>query len=48
MDTVFIEATNTKAGGINWGKFMVGRWTNEEWSRSSAVNDEYLRSSGGR
>ena len=46
MDTVFIEATNTRAGGINWGKFMVGRWTQEEWSRSSVVNDEYLRSTG--
>lgn len=38
METVFIEATNTESGGINHGKFMVGRFTPEEWSRASLVN----------
>lgn len=32
MDTVFIEATN---GPNNWGKFMVGRFDADEWSRGS-------------
>jgi hypothetical protein len=46
MDTVFIEATNTAAGGVNWGKFMVARWTREEWGRSSEVTDQHIRDSG--
>lgn len=39
METVFIEATNVKTGGYNWGKFMVARFTAEEWLRRSAVDD---------
>ncbi len=34
MDTVFIEAGQTKSGP-NWGKFMIGRFTEEEWARKS-------------
>lgn len=34
MDTVFIEVTN---GPNNWGKFMVGRFTADEWARPSHV-----------
>ena len=39
METKFIEATNVDAGGINWGKFMVGLFTAEEWNRRSAVRE---------
>lgn len=46
METVFIEATNTRSGGVNWGKFLIGRFTPEEWSRSSTVTDDYRRSTG--
>lgn len=34
MITKFIEATN---GPNNWGKFMLARFTDEEWERRSAV-----------
>jgi hypothetical protein len=36
MDTRFIEAAHCKEGG-NWGKFLVGRFTEEEWARRSVV-----------
>lgn len=42
MKTKFIEATNTDAGGLNWGKFMVGRYEREEWARRSEVNGRTL------
>jgi len=35
MQTRFIEASNHAAGGFNWGKFMVARFTPEEWERKS-------------
>jgi hypothetical protein len=37
MQSKFIEATN---GPQNWGKFMVGRFTQEEWMTRSAVEPE--------
>src|SRR5260370_36921520 len=40
MQTVFIEATNRKDPsnpGINWGKFLVGRFTLDEWKHRSEV-----------
>lgn len=36
METKFIEATD--ATNSNWGKFMVGRFTQDEWKRRSAVD----------
>ncbi len=35
METKFIEATN---GPYNWGKFMLGRFTPEEWAQRSKVD----------
>jgi hypothetical protein len=35
METKFIDATN---GKLNWGKFMLGRFTPEEWARRSTVD----------
>lgn len=35
MKTKFIEVTNEKQ---NWGKFMVGRFTDEEWKYRSAID----------
>lgn len=37
MKTKIIEATNVDHGGINHGKFLVGRFTNE-WRRASAID----------
>jgi hypothetical protein len=37
VTTKFVEATN---GPRNWGKFMVARFTAEEWSRRSVVDPE--------
>jgi hypothetical protein len=37
MRTKFIEATNVECGGLNWGKFMLARFTPEEWARRSQV-----------
>jgi hypothetical protein len=34
-----IEATNQEAGGMNWGKFMVCRFT-DEWAYRSALVPE--------
>lgn len=34
MQSKFVEATN---GARNWGKFMIGRFTSEEWSRKANV-----------
>lgn len=36
MITKFIEVTN---GPRNWGKFMLGRFTQEEWERESNLPD---------
>lgn len=36
MKTKFIEATN---GPQNWGKFMVGRFSDDEWATPSALPD---------
>lgn len=33
MQTKMIEATN----GFNWGKFMVGRFTEQEWAYRSSI-----------
>src|SRR5215472_3004576 len=38
MITKLIEATNTAAGGINRGKFLVGRFDQDEWARRSTVS----------
>jgi hypothetical protein len=35
METKFIEATD--ATEFNHGKFMIGRWTPDEWGRQSAI-----------
>lgn len=40
MQTKFIEATNLDAGGFNWGKFMVCRFSEAEWAYRSAVSPE--------
>ena len=39
METKFIEAGNKKGADrdFNWGKFMVAKFTEEEWLRSSLV-----------
>jgi hypothetical protein len=39
MITKFVEATNygPELGGMNWGKFMVGRFTEEEWGHQSEI-----------
>ena len=46
METVFIEATNRELrrediSGINHGKFMVGRFSQDEWSRPCWVDLEF-------
>jgi hypothetical protein len=38
MQTHFIEATN---GEQNWGKFMLGRFTPEEWATRSAIDPQF-------
>lgn len=35
METKFIEATNNN---LNWGKFMIGRFTPEEWAYPAALD----------
>jgi hypothetical protein len=42
MQTKFIEATNVDAGGMNWGKFMVARFTESEWQRRSEVGGQRM------
>ena len=42
MQTKFIEATNVDAGGMNWGKFMVARFTESEWQRRSEVGGQSM------
>ena len=42
MQTKFIETTNTDAGGMNWGKFMVARFTESEWERRSEVGGQIM------
>jgi hypothetical protein len=37
MELVMIEATQDTASGVNWGKFGVGRFTRDEWSRKSRL-----------
>lgn len=38
METKFVEAIGT----LNWGKFMVGRFTQDEWDRRSEVDGRRL------
>ena len=38
METKIIEATNVDVGGMNHGKFMVGRFDNKEWAYQSKVD----------
>ena len=38
MQVKIIEATNEGVGGMNWGKFMLGRFTPEEWAYQSIVS----------
>lgn len=40
MQTKFIEATNIEHGGGNWGKFMLGRFTEQEWQHRSRVAED--------
>ena len=42
MQTRFIEASNHQAGGMNWGKFMVARFSPEEWERKSTFGGLYM------
>lgn len=46
MISKIIEASNRDAGGFNWGKFMVARFT-DEWLRKPAVrvDGEHMPSS---
>lgn len=37
MITKIIEATNHAAGGLNWGKFLVGRF-DHEWEYQSQID----------
>lgn len=37
MITKIIEATNHDAGGMNWGKFLVGRF-DQEWAYQSQID----------
>jgi hypothetical protein len=38
METKIIEATNAEGGGgINHGKFLVGRFTEDEWNHQSPI-----------
>jgi hypothetical protein len=36
--TKLIEATNIEAGGMNWGKFLVGRF-DHEWEYRSQIDE---------
>lgn len=48
MEMAFIEATHGNGAG-NWGKFAVGRFTDEEWAVRSALPEaEGQRLIGGR
>jgi hypothetical protein len=38
MQIKIIEATNVTGGGINWGKFLLGRF-DTEWERRSVITD---------
>lgn len=38
MITKFIEATQGRERGFNWGKFMIGRFTEDEWDHRSEVD----------
>lgn len=38
MQTVFVEATQPAPACLNWGKFMVARFTHEEWQRQSQID----------
>src|SRR5262245_54261454 len=44
MQTHFIEATN---GPQNWGKFMLARFSTEEWAARSHVDEGRLLASRG-
>lgn len=40
METKFVEVTN---GPRNWGKFLLGRFTDEEWNMRSAIGGMHVR-----
>lgn len=42
MIAKMIEATNIDVGGINWGKFVVCRFTEEEWAYQSTIGKRSL------
>ena len=43
MITKFIEVTNTVGGKpFNWGKFMVARFSDEEWHRGAVEGAKFL------
>lgn len=42
MQSKIIEATNRDAGGLNWGKFMVCRFTVDEWAYRSIIGERAL------
>jgi hypothetical protein len=39
MKTVFVEATNKE---MNWGKFMLAKFDEDEWARRSAIDSGSL------
>lgn len=43
MKTKFIEATQNKTTGGNWGKFMLAYFDDEEWARKCSIpSDDWL------
>jgi hypothetical protein len=42
MKIVTIEATNHDHGGINWGKFLIGQFDEDEWGDWSMVSNTPL------
>jgi len=42
MQSKLIEATNVAVGGFNWGKFMVCRFTPDEWAYRSIIAEQPL------
>lgn len=41
MKSKFVEASHSLEGAGNWGKFMIARFTEEEWARRSAMPDAH-------
>lgn len=44
MITKFIEAVNQKNGGYNYGKFMVGKFTDQDWNEYSHLKENRNKS----